>query len=383
MAGGGGRRRGPDARRLPAMPLTSQRTPPLAALRAALLAPLLAVACDRPPAARPAVDSTIPAPAPPPVDSAPAPAPTTTWDAEAGLALVVPGEQGDARVVVPGTGATAPVDTASGAAEAALPNEVLLLSRAGVAGRARATPVPGAPGGACANFPAARLGVASGADAVPAWTVGLVQPAGGPSVTALPLDSLHGLASGDSATLAAGVTRWHRRSPPRGRRGRCAGCRSWCAPPAASAPTRARWPSSPCSRARWRRKPSRWRVHPARRRAAGGGHGERGGALVAGLPRARRRPRGGTAGRRGAGGAPARVPGAAGGGGGARRGGGEPLLAARARRAPGGGRCAGRAWRAAAAERARRASRGSRTAGSTGRDDRAPVTHSPRLPATR
>jgi hypothetical protein len=191
------------------MPLTSQRTPLLAALHVALLAPLLVAACDRPPAARPASDSTIPAPPPPPPDSAPTPvAATTTWDGEAGLALVVPGEQGDARVVVPGTGAGAPADTAAGAAGAALPNEVLLLSRAGVAGRARATPVPGASGGACASFPAARLGVASGADAVPAWTVGLVQPAGGASsVTPVPLDSLHGLASADSATLAAAVTR--------------------------------------------------------------------------------------------------------------------------------------------------------------------------------
>ncbi|MDF1504155.1 hypothetical protein [Roseisolibacter sp. H3M3-2] len=178
------------------MPPTSQRTPRASrhvAPSAALLLLGALAACDRTPAARPA-DSTIPAPAPPPPDSAPAAAaPTTTWDGEAGLALVVPGEQGDARVVVPGTGAGSPADTATGAADAALPNEVLLLSRAGAA---------------CAASPPARLGPASGADVAPEWTVGLVQLASGaPAVTAVPVDSLHGLASADSATLAAAVTR--------------------------------------------------------------------------------------------------------------------------------------------------------------------------------
>jgi hypothetical protein len=174
--------------------------------RAAALSAVAALAaCDRKPAPPPA-DSVVAAPAPAAPEPAPAPAPTTTWDEAAGLALVVAGEQGDARLVVPGTGAGAPADTAAGAAESALPNEVLLLSRAGVAGRARATAAPAA-GGACANFPAARLGAASGADAVPAWTVGLVQPAGAPPVTALPIDSLHGLPSADSASLAAAVTR--------------------------------------------------------------------------------------------------------------------------------------------------------------------------------
>jgi hypothetical protein len=169
----------------------------------------LAAACDRKPAPVREVDSVavaVPVPDSVPV-TPPIPA-TTTWDAEAGLALVVPGEQGDARVVVPGTGAGAgsPADTAAGRADAVLPGEVLLLSRTGIAGRARAQADAATSGAAC---PGARLGPASGADALPAWTVGLVLPAGSgaPTVRPLPLDSLTGLASADSAALAAGVTR--------------------------------------------------------------------------------------------------------------------------------------------------------------------------------
>ncbi len=169
----------------------------------------LAAACER--KSEPARVDSVRTPPPPPPDSAPPPAPvaTTMWDAQAGLALVVPGEQDDVRLVVPGTGAGTPVDTSAGAADAVLPGEVLLLSRVGVAGRARAQLAAAAPvGSACGSWPAARLGPASGAEALPEWTVGLVQPAGGAApVAALPLDSLHGLASADSAGLAAAVTR--------------------------------------------------------------------------------------------------------------------------------------------------------------------------------
>jgi hypothetical protein len=189
------------------MPSTSQRRAHLIAGGATLL--VLAAACER--KSEPArVDSVVQT-VPPPPDTAPPPPPAATsmWDAEAGLALVVPGEQDDVRLVVPGTGAGTPVDTSTGAADAVLPGEVLLLSRTGVAGRARAELAAAAPvGSACGSWPAARLGPSSGAEALPAWTVGLVQRAGGAgAVTALPLDSLHGLASADSAGLAAAVTR--------------------------------------------------------------------------------------------------------------------------------------------------------------------------------
>ena len=182
---------------------------------APLLALLALAACDRKPSV-PATDSVIPAP-PAPVVEPPAPvAATSRWDADAGLALVVPGEEGDAHLVVPGTGAGEPSDTTSGRVDAVLPGEAVLLSRSGVAGKARVTAGPPRAADACATWPAARLGPSSGADAVPAWTVGLVVPAGSPTVVALPLDSLHGLASSDSAALAAAVTRVASRLPTDG-----------------------------------------------------------------------------------------------------------------------------------------------------------------------
>jgi hypothetical protein len=174
------------------------------------MAAALMAGCERKPVPVPEdVDSVaVAVPVPDSVPVAPPAPSTTTWDAEAGLALVVPGEQGDARLVVPGTGAGAgsPADTAAGRTDAVLPGEVLLLSRAGIAGRARAQADAATSGAAC---PGARLGPASGADALPAWTVGLVLPAGSgaPKVRPLPLDSLTGLASADSAALAAEMTR--------------------------------------------------------------------------------------------------------------------------------------------------------------------------------
>jgi hypothetical protein len=203
-------------RRLPAMPSLGQRgtagaqrraRPGPLVVAALTLATALVAGCERKPVPVPEVDSVVVAvPVPDSVVPVAPPAPTSTWNAEAGLALVVAGDDGDARVVVPGTGAGSPADTAAGRADAVLPGEVLLLSRAGIAGRARAQADAATSRAAC---PGARLGPASGADALPAWTVGLVLPAGAgsPTVRPLPLDSLTGLASGDSAALAAGVTR--------------------------------------------------------------------------------------------------------------------------------------------------------------------------------
>jgi hypothetical protein len=171
---------------------------------AAALAVALATACDRKPAPAPA-DST-PAPAPVAIDSAPPPTPTSTWDSDAGTALLIPGEQGEALVVVPGSSDGGVTDTSSGRAEAVLPAEVALFTRAGAAGQARAVVTTGtAPDTSegCSVWPLARLGPASGADAVPRWTVGFV----GGHAAPIPLDSLEGLASADSAALAAALSR--------------------------------------------------------------------------------------------------------------------------------------------------------------------------------
>ena len=173
------------------------------------VASLVAVlACDRRP--EPAPSDSVVAPAPAAPAPAPAPAPTTTWNADAGEALLVAppptSERGDAIVVVPGTSDGTSTDTTAGRVDAVLPAEVSLFSRAGSAGQARAmvaSAVVVDTASDCTMWPTARLGPASGADVLPRWTVGF---AGG-RATPLQLDSLEGLASADSAALAAALAR--------------------------------------------------------------------------------------------------------------------------------------------------------------------------------
>ncbi|HZF67662.1 MAG TPA: hypothetical protein VEZ47_06475, partial [Gemmatirosa sp.] len=177
----------------------------------ALLAVLVAsTACDRDRPAPPRPDSTpVVTVAPPPPEPPPAVVATSAWAGEAGLALVVPGAQGEALLVVPGTGdGTAPADTAAGAATAVLPGEVTLYGRGGLAGEARAVLAgEGRSEDGCASWPTVRLGPATGADAVPGWTLGLVHRAGEAPPSAIALDSLEALHGADSATVAATVTR--------------------------------------------------------------------------------------------------------------------------------------------------------------------------------
>jgi hypothetical protein len=180
-------------------------------------------ACDRdkpaPPAAAPP-----PVVAAPPVvvpDPEPAAPPTTGWDAAAGLALVVPSDDGGAVLVAPGAPDSAGVDTTRGPAPA-LPAEVTLLAEHGAVGQVQATAVGdasdagGAPG-TCATSQRVRLGAASGANAIPTWTVGLAAAPGTTAPTALPLDSMEVLAARDSAALVVALTRLASALPaPRG-----------------------------------------------------------------------------------------------------------------------------------------------------------------------
>jgi hypothetical protein len=163
-------------------------------------AALWSAAChrDRPAAAADSTPAATPAAAP--TTTAAAPPVASGWDGAAGAALLVHGESDEALVVVPGDGGDSVTDRTAGDAAAVLPAEVALFSRAGAAGHAKAlaTDAP-APNG-CA-WPGARLGPASGADVLPAWTVGFVGGAPAP----IALDSIE--AARDSATLAATVTR--------------------------------------------------------------------------------------------------------------------------------------------------------------------------------
>ena len=180
-------------------------------------------ACDRdkpapPPAAPPPVVAAPPVVVPDPEPAAP---PTTGWDAAAGLALVVPSDDGGAVLVAPGAPDSAGVDTTRGPAPA-LPAEVTLLAEHGAVGQVQATAVGGASdaGGApgtCATSQRVRLGAASGANAIPTWTVGLAAAPGTTAPTALPLDSMEVLAARDSAALVVALTRLASALPaPRG-----------------------------------------------------------------------------------------------------------------------------------------------------------------------
>ncbi|GJG86229.1 hypothetical protein tb265_14100 [Gemmatimonadetes bacterium T265] len=140
-----------------------------------------------------------------------------TWDDAAGLGLVVRVGSGAEMLVTPDV-AEAQSGTVRSAASAP-GGGVVLFGRAGMLGHARAdSAAGGAPlAGGCATWSAVRLGPASGADAMPAWSVGFVVPPGSAQPSALPLDSLDVLSSRDSAALAAAVTRLAASLPDTGR----------------------------------------------------------------------------------------------------------------------------------------------------------------------
>jgi len=166
---------------------------------------VLAAACERK-AAPKAPDSVIGSTQSVPVTATSPSVPRVSgWNAEAGTALLVHGESGDALVVVPGAPGDSSTDGALGAVDTVLPSDVALFSRSGMAGHARAElALPAATAsGDCVRWPTARLGPAAGTDAVPPWTVGF---AGGAPLP-LALDSLESAAPADSAGLAASVTR--------------------------------------------------------------------------------------------------------------------------------------------------------------------------------
>ena len=142
-----------------------------------------------------------------------------TWDDAAGVGLVVRAGTGQEVLVTPDTteAQSGTVRTVAGAPDGG----VVLFGRAGMLGRARTDSAFAgvALAGPCATWSAVRLGPASGADALPAWSVGFVVPAGAAQPSALALDSLDVLSPHDSATLAAAVTRLAASLPDTGGRG--------------------------------------------------------------------------------------------------------------------------------------------------------------------
>lgn len=160
-------------------------------------------ACERarPPAARqPAVPPGGPAPSP-----SAAPVSPPSWDAVVGSALLVRGRVfSTALVVLPQyTDSTLP-DSLSAAGAVTRGDTVLLVGRSGPDGQARVMAVRNSVArGDCVEWPSAILEPTTDDRAAVGWTVAFV----GARAEAIPLDSIEGLASGDSAQLAATITR--------------------------------------------------------------------------------------------------------------------------------------------------------------------------------
>jgi hypothetical protein len=127
----------------------------------------------------------------------------SAWDAAAGPALVVftGPDPGDASLIAPEV-----ADSASGAralrrAQAFESSTIDLFGRSGASGEAEVHGVAPADGGdGCAMWPTARL---ASPEPLPSWAIGLAHGSAAP----VALDSIEHLSPGDSARLAADVTR--------------------------------------------------------------------------------------------------------------------------------------------------------------------------------
>lgn len=182
------------------------RPSPVVAVRVGLAALALALfACERasPPAVRrPAAPPGV---APNHAAAVGATASPPAWDPAAGPALLVRGGVfSSAQVVLPEyTDSTLP-DSLSAGDAAARGDTVLLVGRSGRAGYARVMALHGsAAAGDCIDWPNATLEPTTDDRAALGWTVAFLRP----RAAAIPLDSIEGLESADSAQLAATITR--------------------------------------------------------------------------------------------------------------------------------------------------------------------------------
>lgn len=180
-------------------------------LAVALLAPVLwLAACDRPdPAGK--GDSTPSPEAVTPGESVATNVTTSGWDIAAGPFVVLPTVEGGmiaGSLLLP-EAADSTVGDTTGVGALVADGRLDLFSRGGRVNVARLSvesSAPAEPG--CTAWPVARLALDAGANAIP-WTAAFA--AG--RVTAIPLDSIEGLAPRDSASLAANLTRLASRLP--------------------------------------------------------------------------------------------------------------------------------------------------------------------------
>lgn len=168
---------------------------------AALLA---AVACDGRQSAVPA-DTVATVGARGDAMGAAAPMSSGVADAGAGPFVVLPTVEGGliAGSLLRADATELTVGDTVGVGTAVADGQLELFSRSGVVGAARLT-VEAAPrvGEGCTAWPVARLAIEGGVSVTP-WTAAFIKG----RVTAIPLDSIEGLASRDSARLASDLTR--------------------------------------------------------------------------------------------------------------------------------------------------------------------------------
>jgi len=168
-------------------------------------APLLVSGCERSTPAPGRKDTAIPV-VPPPESTVNVPAPVSTWDSSAGPALFVPGQTpSEAAVVMPSYTDSAALDTARFDRAALRVDRIDLFAGGKRIGTARIDgAAPSVRTDSCRSWPTVRLAPASSDTAsIPPWTVGFA--AG--HAAEVPIDSIEGLASADSAKLAADIAR--------------------------------------------------------------------------------------------------------------------------------------------------------------------------------
>ena len=171
---------------------------------AGMMALLSAAACEPRPSLSTA-DSASSVGAPLNADSVVTSVSGSGWDTGAGLFVVLPTVDGGlvAGSLLRSDATELTVGDTAGIGAAAAEGRVDLFSRSGQVGTARFT-VEGAPrvDAGCTAWPVARLALDAGATVAP-WTAAFAKG----RVTAIPFDSIEGLASRDSARLASDLTR--------------------------------------------------------------------------------------------------------------------------------------------------------------------------------
>lgn len=166
---------------------------------------VLATACDRSTPAVARKDTVVPV-APPPETTVVAKPEPSTWDSTAGPALFVVGSSPDeATVVIPRFTDAAALDSAQFDLSRVHAIQVELFASGKRVGAARVGAIASpTPADSCRRWPTARLDIpAADTAAARAWTVGF--EAG--HATALPIDSIAGLPTPDSARFAADIAR--------------------------------------------------------------------------------------------------------------------------------------------------------------------------------